>query len=222
MEEKRAKDEGTVSIRGKVDDLITEYLMKHEGKATWSELKKARQPTPLQDYTLGEAIKRMVRKGVIIERVERPAGKQVIVYCLSKEVPVFWQDGEWMNLPEWVSTVISDIEAALERDKQKAIGPSGDEFEFWLARVDAPETNKIQAEAVAKALEMLLKEIAGLLKAYSQQPDDEKAMQSLAPAVIIYLAVLIKEAARLVSPRYGSASTAINTALAELFGDEKK
>lgn len=238
------KKTGSPKIRERVlNEAITKYLMVYGRCAEWKDLKDAKtwykwsqltgektpwneykmsvEAEPIVDSVLKTAIDRLIDGGQIEVRADRRNNTTFIRYCLSKEVPVFWQDGKLVNLPEWASTVISDIEAALERDKQRPHKTENDTFEAFLERSWGEETNKVQAEAVAKALEMLIKEIAGLLKAYSQQPDDDSARQYLDPAIKIYLAVLIKEVARLVSPLYGSASTAINTALETLFKKER-
>ncbi len=190
---------GNNQIKGSIDELIIRTVMNNNGKATWGQLKKCR-PKPLADPVLKKAIDRLKKERILVPKPGFIKDKGETLYCLHDPIPM--RDDK--ELSWWVNIFIDCIES----DRKF--------YENDPNRMTAEIKSK-QCFSLSILTNMLTDSILYELTKYSEKTNDTEAAEYLDTAIHKYIAVIIKEIARVVSPRYGSAFDPIEVLQIHLF-----
>lgn len=192
-----------------VDQLIYEFLQRNNGSATWKKLKEVRNPS-ISDSALKAAIDRMVVNKRLTIKAEKVSGKTIVLYCLPEPILTIPTEGN-KNFLQLVDYYLTFIEEDYKKDiawghtKSYATKPGGPVEEH----VQYLNTRSTQAHALSQLIDLLGNVILDELGRYSQKESDAEAEQYIDAVIKTDLAVMIKNFAKLVSPRYGDAKELI-------------
>jgi hypothetical protein len=180
-----------------VDELIIEYLRRNDGSAEWRQLKNARKTRkPISESALKAAIDRLIKREKLIKRAEMRNGKAATLYCLLNPIPEKRAKEGSMDFLQWVDCFVDQIEKAHQEDIELDTGKMANTF-------------YAQRYALSLLINFLGATVLDELKIYSRKENDDDASRYLDITIRTDLAVLIKNLAKLTSPRYGDATQAI-------------
>lgn len=209
-----------VNKKSQLDEMLYEFIRMNKGCATWGKLIDARKP-PIGKSVLKAVIDRMVKNERMIIKAEKVNGKTTTLYCLSNrptmEKAKDSNDKEaredTKDFLQWVENFVAHIEKAYAKDISNNFTKSyADERGGPVKEhVILTETQHVQEYALSLLINFLGMEILDELGRYSQKETDVEAEQYIDAAIKTDFAVLIKNLAKLTSPRYGDTREVISS-----------
>lgn len=207
-----------VNKKSQLDEMLYKFIRMNNGCATWGELVDARKP-PIGKSALKAVIDRMVKNKRMIIKAEKVNGKTTTLYCLSNS-PSMGKAKEsndkeakegTKDFLQWVENFVGHLEKAYAKDISNNFTKSyADERGGPVKEhVILAETQHLQRYALSLLIDFLGMEILDELGRYSQKESDVEAEQYIDAAIKTDFAVLIKNLAKLTSPRYGDSMEAI-------------
>lgn len=216
-----------VNKKSQLDEILYEFIRKNKGCATWGELIDARKPS-IGKSVLKAAIDRMVKNKRMIIKAEKVDGKTTTLYCLPDPIPMGTAKEstdeeakeETKGFLQWVENFVGHIEKAHAEDISNNVTNSyADERGGPIKEhVILAETQHIQRYALSLLIDFLGMEILDELVRYSQKESDVEAEQYIDAVIKTDFAVLIKNFAKLTSPRYGDTREVVSDVKERLSG----